>query len=478
MIRNWLRIQPATPQPISIREPMSPQAQMILYGLWYRGDASLLDQAYKQFADDPVLGTMFWAAAPETEKIRKIHSSLPGLMVDVLAGIVKADLDGPRFRDAASQSLWEAIAEEVDLPALTEQAVAGALALGDGAFKISADAELSEIPIVEFWSGDRVEYHTRHGRVTQVDFWSSYWEGSKEYRLREAYGVGFIDYTLFDGDKEVPLDRVPELSGLRPMRWDKKIILAEPFRVYKGLDPGRGRSIFQGKTGDFDALDEVISQWWDAVRSGRPMQYIPESMIPRDPKTGALREACPFGMRWVSTEANNKEGAVDKIETYQAEIPSDSYLQSYAAALDLCLQGIVSPATLGIDVGKMASADAQREKKDVTGATRNAITAALEKTLPKLVTSVMAAYCLAHGQAIPTGDPDITFGEYGAPSFDSRVETLSKAAASSLMSVDAYVRELWGSSKDEKWLDEEVERIKRERGLEAVEEPFVGGEGQ
>ena len=43
MIRNWLRIQPATPQPISIREPMSPQAQMILYGLWYRGDASLLD---------------------------------------------------------------------------------------------------------------------------------------------------------------------------------------------------------------------------------------------------------------------------------------------------------------------------------------------------------------------------------------------------------------------------------------------------
>ena len=39
----------------------------------------------------------------------------------------------------------------------------------------------------------------------------------------------------------------------------------------------------------------------------------------------------------------------------------------------MCLQGIMSPATLGIDVGKMSSADAQREKKDITGMTRNAV---------------------------------------------------------------------------------------------------------
>ena len=58
----------------------------------------------------------------------------------------------------------------------------------------------------------------------------------------------------------------------------------------------------------------------------------------------------------------------------------------------MCLQGVVSPATLGIDVGKMQSADAQREKKDVTGNTRNTITTALEKALPQLVSAILSTY--------------------------------------------------------------------------------------
>lgn len=125
-------------------------------------------------------------------------------------------------------------------------------------------------------------------------------------------------------------------------------------------------------------------------------------------------------------------------------------------------------------MGKMSSADSQREKKDVTGITRNTITAKLEKTLPRLVSAILTAYDLNNGNSVTRYEPKLTFGEYGAPDFDSRVDTVGKAAASGTMSIQTRVDELWGSSKDDKWKAEEVLRIKRERGIEVIDEPSRG----
>ena len=134
----------------------------------------------------------------------------------------------------------------------------------------------------------------------------------------------------------------------------------------------------------------------------------------------------------------------------------------------------MSPATLGIDLGKMSSAEAQREKKDVTGITRNAITDALEKAMPQLVQVALAAQDLLEGKNPGTYEATISFGEYGAPSFDSRVQTVGSAAGSGVMSVEAQVDELWGSSKDDEWKKQEVSRIRFERGIEEFPEPDVG----
>lgn len=76
--------------------------------------------------------------------------------------------------------------------------------------------------------------------------------------------------------------------------------------------------------------------------------------------------------------------------------------------------------------------------------------------------------------AIEEYEPEVSFGEYGAPDFDSRVETVGKAAANNTMSIETQVRELWGSSKDEKWISAEIRRIKHEKGIEIVDEPKVG----
>ena len=57
------------------------------------------------------------------------------------------------------------------------------------------------------------------------------------------------------------------------------------------------------------------------------------------------------------------EGAVAKIDLVQPTIPTESYLSTYTTALDLCLQGVISPSTLGIDVKKLDNAEAQERRK-------------------------------------------------------------------------------------------------------------------
>jgi hypothetical protein len=141
----------------------------------------------------------------------------------------------------------------------------------------------------------------------------------------------------------------------------------------------------------------------------------------------------------------------------------------------MCLQGIISPATLGIDVGKMSSGEAQREKKDVTGDTRNTITAVLERVLPQLIKAILMTYDNMRELAPQDREVSVSFGEYGAPDFDSRVETVGKAATYGIMSTKTQVDELWGGSQDDEWKAAEVARIKAEKGILTADEPSVGG---
>lgn len=256
--------------------------------------------------------------------------------------------------------------------------------------------------------------------------------------------------------------------------------MAVPMMFYKSSKfPGRGQSVFDKKIDAFDALDEAWSQWMDALRSGRSKEYIPESLVPRNPSTGELLQPNPFDNRFIAIGDDMKENSKATIELSQPTIPHDSYLATYITALDLCLQGFISPSTLGIDVKKLDNAEAQREKEKATLYTRNAIITILEKVLPEVAKTAVMVYREYHYQETDFEDISCTidFGEYGNPSFESIVETLSKAKTGGLMSIEASVEELYGDSKDNEWKDEEITRLKAEQGIAEIEEPAVNLEG-
>ena len=215
MIRHWLQIQPATGQNITIRETASFDVNCMRNRVWYRGDASEIEQLFKALGQDAVGCARFWAAAPATSDVRKAHSGIPAILVDTLAYLVKSDLNDVDFESPDGAGVWPDIARDCGWEEIIGDAVSGVLAIGDGAFKISIDPHVSEYPLLEFWTGDRVDFIRRHGRITGVVFKSLYHEGGAEYELREIYEPGSIRYELWEGEKVVPLGRVPKLSTLR-----------------------------------------------------------------------------------------------------------------------------------------------------------------------------------------------------------------------------------------------------------------------
>lgn len=484
MIKGWLDIQDAPKTIINIEEKLNFDTNCIKNELWMRGDPVEIEQFYKQINNQDA---MFWSSVPYI-KIRKIHLGLPNLMVKVLSAIVVRDMNDIQLK--TRQDEWNKIEKDNKFKKLLKKAINKALYLGDGAFKISFDTSLSNYPIIEFYGADKIELIYNRGRFKECIFKTEYTHNRKNYLLYETYGYGYIKNKLvkLPEEKEVPADSIPQTKNLSDFKFagydedaEGKIIsngtfcMAVPFMIYESSKwENRGRSIFDGKEGAFDALDEAFSQWMDALRGSRPTKYIPKNLLPRDPETGYVLNPNEFDNRFIQSESNMSENSKDEIKLVQPAIPSSNYLESYITALDACLQGIISPSTLGIDVKKLDNAEAQREKEKTTLYTRNDIIESLHECLPLLINSILKAYDTYKNKTIGE-DIEVTveFGEYANPSFEATVETIAKAKTGGIMSIEASVDELYGDSKDNDWKAKEIQRLKEEQGITEMEEPNV-----
>ena len=472
-MRSFLKIYTANGQSFNINELLDFDSNVAVNKIWYRGDSYELSQLYRQL-DDNQYG--FWGSVPTAGiEIRKIHTGLPKTIINTLANVVADDMQDVQFVHLADGSLWEDIAKENTFDTLVKSAISKTLYTGDGAFKISIDTDISQLPIVEFYEADRIQLVRKRGRITEIIFKTAYSKDTSTYILYEHYGKGYIRYELKNAyDKVVELDTIPQTAGLTDVTWEGDFILAEYVHFYASDKfEGRGQSIFDAKRDNFDALDEAWSQWIDALRAGRTKVYIPENLIPRNPNTGELAKPNAFDNRFIKIAPSTAETDNGKIDTESAPIQHESYLSTYITALDLCLQGVISPSTLGIDVKKLDNAEAQREKEKATLYTRQTIVAELQRVLPNLIQGIFYAYQTLNKLPLEEVECDVTFGEYANPSFESQVETVGKAKTQGIMSIDACIDELYGDSRDDEWKKEEVARLKAEQGIVDVQEPAV-----
>ncbi len=476
MIRNYLEIKDPQALNIDINQITDVEGQIFINQIWYRGTAGELEQLYAQLNNDGVGNSHFWGSKPtgSMKKMRKIHTGLPALIVDMLADVSIDDLD--KIDVEKRQEEWEMISKENQPKKLFKKALQKTLWGGHGAFKWSIDTDISEYPIVEFYGADRVDFKYERGRLIDVIFKTKKIINKKEYTLHEIYSKDGITYKLYDRDgTEKKITQFPDLAKkYKPVENKAKFMMALPFMIYESEKcEGKGKSIFDGKLDAFDAFDEVFSQWMLAVRKGQIKEYIPDIYLPRDIKTGKVMARNDFDNDFIEIGSEMGENAKNQIQTSQGEIQSEALLSTYITALDLCLQGLISPSTLGIDTKKLDNAEAQREKEKTTLYRRNQIIEVLEETIKEFVNITFKVY--DNMRKIPPTETEstVTFGGYANPSFEAQVETVGKAATTSIMSIESQVEELWGDTKEDDWKKEEIKRIKQEKGIEVMDEPAV-----
>ena len=479
-MQSFLQIDPPVAMMINIVEIFDFQGNAIKNRIWYRGEPNELEQLYWQIPQHVMLReNKFWCSHPTPGmEIRKIHTGLPSNIVDILAKIVSTSVNDFVFTGSEPvQTLWESIQEENKVKRLIERSIKETLYIGDGAYKISIDSELSEYPILEFYPGDRVEVKCKRGRIQEIIF-KTFYEGKEgTLELKEHYGHGYISYELLKGDTPIDMALDERFAGLETVTWDGDDMMAVMLKFYESDRwENRGQSIYDKKIDAFDAFDETVSQWLDALRAGRTKTYIPDALIPRDPATGVIMKPNAFDNRFIAIGSDVTEHGTNKITTEAGEIQYDGYIATYTAALELCLQGIISPATLGIDTKKLDNAEAQREKEKATLYTRDAIIEALQPALLQLVEITIRAYYRMLKQEPPEYEVDVTFQNYANPSFESQIETVSKAKSSGIMSIEACVDELYGDDRDDEWKQQEIARLRTEQGLVDMKEPAVNAD--
>lgn len=479
MIRNWLEIKSPDSIQIDIEQLNNYESQAFINNIWYRGDPSEIQQLYEQL-NDRLGNKHFWGSKPTVGmNIRKIHTGLPSMIVDTLADISTDDLD--KIEAGKRQEEWNTIAEENNPKALLRDAVVGALVCGDGAFKWSIDTEISEYPIIEYYDGSRVEFEYERGRLIAIIFKTKKVINKQKYTLLERYSKKDITYKLINKEgKECKIEDYPELiDKYKKVTNENEFMMALPVMLRKSKKyVGRGKSLFEGKLDNFDAFDEVWSQWMLALRKGQIKTYIPESLLPRDPETGLLLRGSDLDNDYISVEESiSEDGASkNKIETTQGQIQYEALLNTYITALDQCLTGLISPSTLGIDTKKIDNAEATREKEKTTLYKRNQIVEVLTKVISDMVDITFKVYdTMKHNEITDT--PGIaSFGGYANPSFEAQIETIGKAKTNGIMSIETSVEELYGDTKDDEWKKEEVQRIKNEQGIVEMEEPSINND--
>jgi hypothetical protein len=461
-MRSWLKIERASGESVSIIEPLSFEGATLLNKIWYRGEPSELCQFYSQ-TNDMIGNTSFWAASSSGGvNFRKIHSGLPALIVDTLSNIVCSDLIGVETGGVEDDAVWSRIAAENQFGRLFKNAVRNALVYGDGAFRVSYDADASELPIIEFFNAERTRYEYDRGRLAAVIIVTEYEKERRRFVLEERHSRNGVNYRLTDEKGlDAPLDSLEETSGLADIENPERFMMAIPLMFDESPRfEGRGKSVFDGKLGAFDSLDETISQWVDALRDGRAIKYIPANMLPRHPDTGAILRPNSFDSRYVQTDADMSEDGLGKISVSQPEIRTDALAATYVNFLDICLQGVIAPSTLGIDVKKLDNAEAQREKEKATLYTRNKIIGALQEILPIVAETALRTNDMINGRESARRVVKAEFGEYANPSFEAQTETIGKARAYGIMSIETALTELYGDTWSDEKKEEEARRIR------------------
>lgn len=491
------------------------------YDVWYDGDGDELLNFYTRenyigFNYEPFYmrnkKNYFWAISSTEAQIKRTHSGQPRNIVDTLVNImpfplISAGEDTNKLQAVVKESGLEQVYKDEQLP-LT-------LVEGWGCWKINWDKDVSDYPSVEYVSAENVDFIYKNGKIIGIVFKNYYTSDKKRYLLLETRSIEWkpnsadaaegsegervlvitnelyelpMNMAATDDDtplKKVDLKTVPELESVEERieigPFDKLFAVPCVLLGNTSRQWGYGRSIFTGKIDLFDDLDQALSQSSNAVRLSTPIEYIDEEYLERD-NNGLPKKPKAYDRKYVMMKGQKNGDGLATGQPVQITQPSIEFSRYSDHAVQILLQilnGILSPATLGIDIAKKDNAAAQREKEKVTIFTRNALINGEERILRSLMEQMLMAKEFMDTGAVSVHAYDISvkFNEFADDSFENKLEALGKAYDMEEISTDMYLNKLYGDtlSEEERAAEKEFLESARQARTEAYSNADGGG---
>lgn len=491
------------------------------YDVWYDGDGDELLNFYTRenyigFNYEPFYmrnkKNYFWAISSTEAQIKRTHSGQPRNIVDTLVNImpfplISAGENTNKLQAVVRESGLEQVYKDEQLP-LT-------LVEGWGCWKINWDKDVSDYPSVEYVSAENVDFIYKGGKIIGIVFKNYYTSDKKRYLLLETRSIEWkpnnaaaaegsegervlvitnelyelpMNMAATDDDtplKKVDLKTVPELESVEERieigPFDKLFAVPCVLLGNTSRQWGYGRSIFTGKIDLFDDLDQALSQSSNAVRLSTPIEYIDEEYLERD-KNGLPKKPKAYDRKYIMMKGQKNGDGLSTGQPVQITQPSVEFSRYSDHAVQILLQilnGILSPATLGIDIAKKDNAAAQREKEKVTIFTRNALINGEERILRSLMEQMLMAKEFMDTGAVSVHSYDISvkFNEFADDSFENKLEALGKAYDMEEISTDMYLNKLYGDtlSEEERAAEKEFLESARQARTEAYSNAGGGG---
>ena len=487
------------------------KAKLREYNVWYQGDARELLNFYSYHTavtsnmepwEERNSKSFFWSVSATEQDIKRTHSGQAKNIIDTMTAIVgvpdiaagstevENDPVDTRLKLILKENKFAKMCRQIQLPmTMTE---------GYGCYKIWWDTNVCDYPIISYYRAEDVDFVYRRHRIVGVifrDYYTVQKGGStKNYMIAEIRYLKnkkmYLETKIFDitdGELDSPVieldpavDEIPEELCIDKdsLKYEVQInkLFAVPCVFYTdNSGMMHGRSILAGKIELLDDLDQCLSQAAMAVRRSTPVEYVNSKYLERD-RNGLPLQPSVFDRKYVlydgPTTADGTAIGANPIQATQPNINFEQYDKEAVAILLQIVNGLISPATLGMDVAKKDNAEAQREKEKITIFTRDHICSTETEIIQELCEQLLIADELIRNNNNITKteyDIHVMFPEFGEDTYEGRIKVLGEQLDKDNVSVNMYLKKLYGNKlkgseyeNERKYLEERHKPVENE----------------
>ena len=429
----------------------------------------------------------YWTTSALEDGIKRTHSGLPRQTIT----FIDRALGDPMFKledKGQEKQLEEILKSNNALSTFSKQKRLDAV-VGDGAFIVNIDSELSEHPILEYVDGRDCQFEFVGDKITGVIVFKRYEVNGeiytcverrtterKKHLISKKLGktLSIIEYALFRNDSErgfleCPLNTIPQTENLQPRNiYDLPFMLAIPCMREIDDESKRGVSMFRGRLDIFDDLDQSLSMEANTLRASTPVEYLDENSLEHDDDGKPVKPSV-YGKQFVLYKgATNYNEASKGITTVFYNIDYTKLSVESQENVSRALNGWISPASFGFDVSRKDNALAQREKEKITIQTLKDYKEYLIPVYEDVAKCLLACDNLMENAKYQYEDikVEVAFKDYATPTLSEKINTYKDAVKDGVMSVDRFILECYGDESKESQ-DKERESINEALKLQA-----------